>query len=1156
MSKRKASETSTPTAIGSADARARPRKCRRVATRFGRVLRPVRRVRIPPSAPSAVGSTTRASTPRPSPATHGKTKAAAAAASAAASDDDNNVIPLSTHQEDCASVAHPDGKQQQEALALLISMLGGGASANSEPSGDEKEQGSTDDDDDNQSDNDSSVHDRKTDVRPARKRRRLQGGDTNASVDKSRAGPTGALLNKLGAGSVFGAGLGAGLRGSLGGVAKVFCVLNRPSQRTPWQREGQVEVQGSACLLEGRMVLTNTHVVDHARSVRLLKHGSSKRYAARIVAIGRVYDLALLEITADVEEFWKDVTPLKMGGLPELNANVIALGYPTLLDSVSISRGVVSRILVQACDTDSYRLLSIQTTAPINPGNSGGPLLLNGRLVGVARAVLTDSENIGYAIPAEVVQHFLKQLADARVSGPDIAFAGVCSLGIDTEDCLNQSKRAYYGLAPNEDGCIVSRVVPLSDAARILRPGDVLLRIDGHAVASDGTVRLRASGERVPFSHAITRRSAGDIVEVEYKREGMARSARVRFSGRPVSFRREVAPSDPAYVVWAGLVFVRCTMAYLSSCFSDENGGSGGGGGRGGDMSSDLCTTWSSREKYSEDEEIIVLDQVLAADPLTFGYTDLRHLVLGRVNGRTVRSLADLDRLLRHLKPTKLKPAATFELGGPSEPVTLVLDIAAARAAHDRILADNNIPLPGTLLHPATPPPPPHPPHPPGPHSTPVRPPARDLVPMTVEAKHPRPNAKRYALPATPTTPSATPAPRSGQPPIPPASADAKHCPPSGPTANRFPPTESPPSAPAARASGTMTLADSLWNRAIVAVAAPSSRTAVVAAPAAPSSGIAAAAASTSSPTFVADKKSRPAAARDATTATGVDDQIGMLAARGVSHASVRARCRPIAKAWSAAGRLWTRGRAMMASVAARAHPPMAPVAPAAVRSPPARSTPAAASTVPIRANTSPEASTVPVPVPIPPTLMAPSASLHTAVLTGSTTITSGRETAAILGDNSRKVVEKTASAPAPTVSQSRSVPEETGRSFTSKRSEIRVPPVSTMQTMSGTLVESRRIPAEVRTPSAVPGKPPTVAAAAAAAAAQVGAEPAESGQAPVLEPSANGQSSAWHYNRNSTLHRESLGVTIALNCSGQPRRTFGINQVATTPMNADFDEK
>jgi S1-C subfamily serine protease len=53
-------------------------------------------------------------------------------------------------------------------------------------------------------------------------------------------------------------------------------------------------------------------------------------------------DIAML--TVDDNEFWEDVQPLEINGLPAMQESVMVVGFPTGGDNVCVTKGVVSRI--------------------------------------------------------------------------------------------------------------------------------------------------------------------------------------------------------------------------------------------------------------------------------------------------------------------------------------------------------------------------------------------------------------------------------------------------------------------------------------------------------------------------------------------------------------------------------------------------------------------------------------------------------------------------------------------------------------------------------------------------------------------------------------------------------------------------------------------
>ena len=130
-------------------------------------------------------------------------------------------------------------------------------------------------------------------------------------------------------------------------IVKVFCVASPPSLVNPWQNRMQKQGTGTGFVTRdergARRIVTNAHVVTHSTFVEVRRHGSPKRFTARVVAEGHDCDLAVLAV--DDESFWaekgaarwlplagdSDLTgaQLPFGGLPELRDEVTVLGFPT-----------------------------------------------------------------------------------------------------------------------------------------------------------------------------------------------------------------------------------------------------------------------------------------------------------------------------------------------------------------------------------------------------------------------------------------------------------------------------------------------------------------------------------------------------------------------------------------------------------------------------------------------------------------------------------------------------------------------------------------------------------------------------------------------------------------------------------------------------------
>ena len=223
---------------------------------------------------------------------------------------------------------------------------------------------------------------------------------------------------------------------------------------------------GSGVVIAPDRVLTVAHVVDAAAGspAFILAGGSMSPY--EVLAIDRRRDLALL--ASDLPDavpaiVWAGEEALVRG------QDVIALGFPIGLTSVSLTKGVVSSPLQEYAGA-----MYVQTDAAINPGNSGGPLVDGaGRLVGinVAKVAQVDVDAVGFAVPA----------ADALVfvtsSAPEL-------------EILFDEAASGSGNEAEADGGTAGDTVPVALALAIGLPVALVLallarRRRGQAIGSD-----------------------------------------------------------------------------------------------------------------------------------------------------------------------------------------------------------------------------------------------------------------------------------------------------------------------------------------------------------------------------------------------------------------------------------------------------------------------------------------------------------------------------------------------------------------------------------------------------------------------------------------------------------------------------------------------
>lgn len=450
----------------------------------------------------------------------------------------------------------------------------------------------------------------------------------------------------------------------LNAVVKVYCTHIAPDYGLPWQKQRQHASTGSAFMIGDGKLLTNAHCVEHDTQVKVKRRGDDKKYIAKVLARGIECDLALLSV--ENEEFWRGTEPLQLGRLPCLQDSVTVVGYPLGGDTISVTKGVVSRIEVTPYAHGTSDLLGIQIDAAINPGNSGGPAFNDhGECIGVAFQVFRsdEAENIGYVIPTTVVSHFLN---DYQKNGK---YTGFPCLGVLLQKLENPALRESLKV-PSSEGVLVRRVEPTAPASKVLRKGDVITSFDGVAVGCEGTVPFRST-ERIAFRYLTSQKYAGDVAQLGIIRAGNTMKVQTVLQPRKHLVPFHVEGGQPSYLIVAGLVFTPLTEPFIEE-----------------ECEETLGLKLLAKARYSlstfEGEQIVIVSQVLAHE-VNIGYEHMGNQQVIKLNGTVVKNIHHLAHLVDNCKDKFL----TFEF---EDDFLVVLDREEATTASSDILKEHAIP--------------------------------------------------------------------------------------------------------------------------------------------------------------------------------------------------------------------------------------------------------------------------------------------------------------------------------------------------------------------------------------------------------------------------------------------------------------------------------
>ena len=201
------------------------------------------------------------------------------------------------------------------------------------------------------------------------------------------------------------------------------------------------------------------------------------------------------------------------------------------------------------------------------------------------------SQNIGYLVPAQVVQHFLDDVKDGK-------YDGFIHLGLGTQKMQNKALRSVYKMKEDTTGIMVMDISKKSSVHNVLKMGDILLSVDGHNINNDGSIEFMED-MFTSYMYYIDKKQRGESVSFSILRDGKTMDVTVSLDN--------IADDDllvntiehdkmPRYFIYGGYVFTPLSRNLLMRSRSTLL------------KLRDAASKWSSDDQ----EEVVILLKVLA----------------------------------------------------------------------------------------------------------------------------------------------------------------------------------------------------------------------------------------------------------------------------------------------------------------------------------------------------------------------------------------------------------------------------------------------------------------------------------------------------------------------------------------------------------------
>ena len=269
------------------------------------------------------------------------------------------------------------------------------------------------------------------------------------------------------------------------------------------------------------LIVTNKHVVSDTSGKYQVITANDKKYDVQKIYRDPLNDIAIIKIEPS-QNLGNALTPVSLGDSSHIQVGQFVVAIGTALGEFrnSVTTGVVSGIGRQIQAGDEFQGYIeqldnvIQTSAPINPGNSGGPLVdSSGSVIGINTAVAQNGQNIGFALPINVVKDSLNNFNQTgQFNRP---YLGVQYKLITRDVALMNDVPA---------GAYVEAVVQGSPAEKAgVQQEDIIVKIDGTTIA-DGNDSLAA---------VIAKKKVGDTLTISLWRDSKTMDVKATLTAAP-----------------------------------------------------------------------------------------------------------------------------------------------------------------------------------------------------------------------------------------------------------------------------------------------------------------------------------------------------------------------------------------------------------------------------------------------------------------------------------------------------------------------------------------------------------------------------------------------------------------------------------------------
>lgn len=441
----------------------------------------------------------------------------------------------------------------------------------------------------------------------------------------------------------------------------------------PWSKRPPIQYRAVGAVLPGSRVLTTAEQVANSTYLELEKPDSGEKSPATVEVVDYDCNLALLK--ASDPAFLAPFKPLALAEAAvgdqltiwQLEANGTLLNTRALLTTVEVGGYPVGEL----------SLLLYRLSSSLQPRDGGftSPVVKNGALAGMLLRFDSRSQTAD-AIPAPIIRHFLKA-ASAKEG-----YIGFPRAGFVSSALRDPQLRRYAGLTNGNGGVYITDVTPGGPAEKAgIQTGDVLLSIAGQPIDRDGHY-LHPHYGKLSMTHLLScEHYDGEKLRLVAMRQGKEISCELTLAYQDPS-KSVIEPYSighaPRYYILGGLIFQELSRQFLREW--------------GKDWIRKAPERFLYLDAYQKElfrgspcQRVVIMSNVLPT-PCTIGYEELNCLVVTKINGVALKSLADIE-------PALAQPREGFHhIEFQGHPGEIVIDAAQASAIEKTVIRNYGLP--------------------------------------------------------------------------------------------------------------------------------------------------------------------------------------------------------------------------------------------------------------------------------------------------------------------------------------------------------------------------------------------------------------------------------------------------------------------------------